>query len=60
MIDTASEYAGTLHALSRGRHGGTTPLDGRKPFVAASMWTVDGTLLSEADGLIIRLLPHQP
>ncbi|WP_375488395.1 hypothetical protein [uncultured Mycobacterium sp.] len=29
-------------------------------FVAALLTTVDGTLLSEAHGLMIRLLPHQP
>jgi hypothetical protein len=28
--------------------------------VAALLTTVDGTLLSEAHGLMIRLLPHQP
>jgi hypothetical protein len=30
------------------------------PLVTAAMATVDGTLLSEAHGLMVRLLPHQP
>jgi acyl-coenzyme A thioesterase PaaI-like protein len=34
--------------------------DGRKNFLAASMTAADGTLLSEANGLMVRLLPHQP
>jgi acyl-coenzyme A thioesterase PaaI-like protein len=41
-------------------HGRITDVDGRKFFVAASMTAADGTLLSEANGLMIRLLPHQP
>jgi acyl-coenzyme A thioesterase PaaI-like protein len=35
-------------------------IDGRKAFVSATMTDSDGTLLSEASGLMIRLLPHQP
>lgn len=35
-------------------------VEGRKYFVAASMAAADGTLLSEATGLMVRLLPHQP
>jgi hypothetical protein len=31
-----------------------------KFFVTASMTAADGTLLSEANGLMVRLLPHQP
>ncbi|SPM31452.1 PaaI family thioesterase [Mycobacterium terramassiliense] len=42
---------------ARGRIAG---VDGRKFFVAASMTAADGTLLSEANGLMVRLLPHQP
>jgi acyl-coenzyme A thioesterase PaaI-like protein len=41
-------------------HGRITEIDGRKIFVTASMTAADGTLLSEADGLMVRLLPHQP
>ena len=40
--------------------GRITDVDGRKFFVAASMTAADGTLLSEANGLMVRLLPHQP
>jgi acyl-coenzyme A thioesterase PaaI-like protein len=40
--------------------GAIDRLEGRKAFVTATMTTVDGTLLSEAHGLMIRLLPHQP
>jgi acyl-coenzyme A thioesterase PaaI-like protein len=40
--------------------GRITQVDGRKVFVAASMTAADGTLLSEANGLMVRLLPHQP
>ena len=41
-------------------HGRISDVDGRKFFVAASMTAADGTLLSEANGLMVRLLPHQP
>jgi acyl-coenzyme A thioesterase PaaI-like protein len=41
-------------------HGRITDVDGRKFFVTASMTAADGTLLSEANGLMVRLLPHQP
>lgn len=41
-------------------HGQITDIDGRKVFVSASMTSADGTLLSEASGLMVRLLPHQP
>lgn len=40
--------------------GRIASVDGRKFFVAASMTAADGTLLSEANGLMVRLLPHQP
>jgi acyl-coenzyme A thioesterase PaaI-like protein len=40
--------------------GRISKIDGRKFFVAASMTAADGTLLSEANGLMVRLLPHQP
>jgi acyl-coenzyme A thioesterase PaaI-like protein len=40
--------------------GRITNVDGRKNFVAASMTAADGTLLNEANGLMVRLLPHQP
>jgi acyl-coenzyme A thioesterase PaaI-like protein len=42
---------------SRGR---ITHIDGRKVFISATMTAADGTLLTEADGLMVRLLPHQP
>lgn len=35
-------------------------VDGRKLFVRAAMTDVDGNVLSEANGLMIKLLPHQP
>jgi acyl-coenzyme A thioesterase PaaI-like protein len=41
-------------------HGRITEIDGRKAFVTATMTTADGTLLTEANGLMVRLLPHQP
>ncbi len=43
--------------VSRGR---IDTIDGRKAFVTATMTDSDGTVLSEASGLMIRLLPHQP
>lgn len=41
-------------------HGRITSVDGRKVFIDATMIAADGTLLSEANGLMVRLLPHQP
>jgi acyl-coenzyme A thioesterase PaaI-like protein len=41
-------------------HGRITDIDGRKIFISASMTAADDTLLSEANGLMVRLLPHQP
>jgi acyl-coenzyme A thioesterase PaaI-like protein len=35
-------------------------VDGRKLFVRAAMTDADGNVLSEANGLMIKLLPHQP
>jgi acyl-coenzyme A thioesterase PaaI-like protein len=43
--------------VSRGR---IASIDGRKAFVTATMTTPDGTALTEANGLMIKLLPHQP
>jgi acyl-coenzyme A thioesterase PaaI-like protein len=43
--------------MSRGR---IERLDGRKAFITATMTDADGTTLSEANGLMIKLLPHQP
>ena len=43
--------------ISRGR---IDRLDGRKAFITATMTDLDGTVLSEANGLMIKLLPHQP
>ncbi|BBX45633.1 PaaI family thioesterase [Mycobacterium cookii] len=41
-------------------HGRVSELDGRKAFVTATMTAADGTVLTEANGLMVRLLPHQP
>jgi len=41
-------------------HGRITEIDGRKIFIFATMTATDGTLLTEANGLMVRLLPHQP
>jgi len=41
-------------------YGRIAEIDGRKAFVTATMTAADGTLLSEANGLMVRLLPHQP
>ncbi len=41
-------------------HGRITEIDGRKVFISATMTSADGTLLSEANGLMVRLLPHRP
>jgi acyl-coenzyme A thioesterase PaaI-like protein len=35
-------------------------VDGRKLYVRAAMTDSDGNVLSEANGLMIKLLPHQP
>jgi acyl-coenzyme A thioesterase PaaI-like protein len=40
--------------------GRITDAEGRKFFIAATMTSSDGTVLSEANGLMVRLLPHQP
>jgi acyl-coenzyme A thioesterase PaaI-like protein len=40
--------------------GRITDIDGRKIFISATMTAADGTLLTEASGLMVRLLPHQP
>jgi len=41
-------------------NGRITDIDGRKIFISATMTAADGTLLTEAGGLMVRLLPHQP
>jgi len=41
-------------------HGRITEIDGRKVFISATMTDADGTRLSEATGLMVLLLPHQP
>ena len=41
-------------------HGHISNVDGRKVFIDATMTAADGTVLSEANGLMVRLLPHQP
>ncbi len=40
--------------------GRIADIDGRKIFISATMTAGDGTLLTEANGLMVRLLPHQP
>lgn len=40
--------------------GAITEVDGRKVFIEATMRSADGAVLSEASGLMVRLLPHQP
>ena len=40
--------------------GAITEIDGRKVFITATMTAADGAVLSEANGLMVRLLPHQP
>jgi acyl-coenzyme A thioesterase PaaI-like protein len=40
--------------------GRITNAEGRKFFIAATMTSSDGAVLSEANGLMVRLLPHQP
>ncbi len=40
--------------------GRITDIDGRKIFTSATMTAADGTLLTEANGLMVHLLPHQP
>ncbi|OBF17709.1 thioesterase [Mycobacterium kubicae] len=41
-------------------HGRISQTEGRKVFIAATMTSNDGALLTEANGLMVRLLPHQP
>lgn len=41
-------------------YGRISEVDGRKVFITATMTSADGTLLTEANGLMVRLLPHQP
>lgn len=40
--------------------GSITEIDGRKVFIEATMTSADGAVLSEANGLMVSLLPHQP
>jgi acyl-coenzyme A thioesterase PaaI-like protein len=40
--------------------GRIAEVDGRKVFITATMTAADGALLSEANGLMVKLLPHQP
>lgn len=35
-------------------------IEGRKVFITAAMTSSDGAVLTEASGLMVRLLPHQP
>ena len=49
-IDTAAD----------GARAGCRRTEGRKAFVNAELTDPDGTLLAEANGLMVRLLPGQP
>lgn len=40
--------------------GGAAKVEGRKTFVNAALTGPDGTLLAEANGLMVQLLPGQP
>jgi hypothetical protein len=40
--------------------GRISETEGRKVFISSTMTSADGSLLSEANGLMVRLLPHQP
>lgn len=40
--------------------GWSSKVEGRKTFVNAELTDADGTLLAEANGLMVRLLPGQP
>jgi len=40
--------------------GRAPKVEGRKTFVNAELIAPDGTLLAEANGLMVRLLPGQP
>ena len=40
--------------------GSISAIDGRKVFIEATMTAAGGAVLSEASGLMVRLLPHQP
>ncbi|MDF0530701.1 hotdog domain-containing protein [Tsukamurella sp. 8F] len=40
--------------------GSVTSVEGRKTFVSSKLTTADGTLLAEAHGLMVQLLPGQP
>ncbi|MBS9534482.1 PaaI family thioesterase [Mycobacterium sp. M1] len=41
-------------------HGRVDNAEGRKAFVSAELTGLDGTVLAEAHGLMVRLLPGQP
>lgn len=41
-------------------HGRVEKEEGRKAFIAAELTDTDGTVLAEAQGLMVRLLPGQP
>jgi len=41
-------------------HGRVEKAEGRKAFIAAELTDTDGTVLAEAQGLMVRLLPGQP
>ncbi|MCV7384827.1 PaaI family thioesterase [Mycolicibacter longobardus] len=41
-------------------HGRIEKVEGRKAFIGAELTDTDGTVLAEAQGLMVRLLPGQP
>ncbi|NDZ95915.1 PaaI family thioesterase [Streptomyces sp. SID6673] len=67
--DRAMSRTAFLHVDYRGvtpihkpleARGRISRLDGRKAFIEAEMTDGNGTVLSQATGLMIQLLPHQP
>jgi hypothetical protein len=52
--------AGTPSDRRLASSGRIESIDGRKAFVTAAMTDGDGTVLSEATGPKVQLLPHQP
>ena len=73
MVVTSAEIRPTRTAYLHVDYRKITPVDepltatgridrveGRKVFITATMTNADGALLTEATGLMVRLLPHQP
>jgi acyl-coenzyme A thioesterase PaaI-like protein len=73
MVVTSADIRPTRTAYLHVDYRSITPIDdpltargridrieGRKVFITANMTSSDGTLLTDASGLMVRLLPHQP